>query len=81
MSLKLAIRNDEKAGVIRAYFSTIDDEWRDEVATLDRRLAEKIPDLFEKWTALLTAALAVAIKAATGAEVTGFEVFRPGDKN
>ena len=80
-ALKLAIRGDEEAGVVRAFFSTMDDADRVEVATLDMRLAANVPGLFDAWKDQLTGALATFIKDAFGATVTGFEVFRPHDKN
>lgn len=79
--MKLAIRSDKKADLIRAYFSTTDDSDRFEVATLKMSLAQKCPDLFEVWKSALAAALAVSLEEATGGVVTGFEEFRPHNKN
>ena len=74
---KLAIRGDKEAGLIRAFFSNLDDTDRIEVATLSMQLAKKVPGLFEKWIAVIQEAYKTAFEAATGAEVKGFNVFRP----
>ncbi len=66
--MKLAIRTDEAAGVVRAYFSSL-------------RLARKVPGAFEAWVETLSGALATAIRETTGATVAGFRAFRPHDKN
>lgn len=79
--VKLAIRTDEKAGVIRAYFSKMDDSERFEVATLDLELARTCDGLFDRWKDALAGALKASVEKATGLEVTGFETFRPHDKN
>lgn len=79
--MKLAIRSHKKADLIRAYFSTTDDSDRIEVATLKMSLAAKFPELFEVWKDALSTAIAVFVEEVTDAKVTGFEVFRPHNKN
>jgi hypothetical protein len=78
--VKLAIRTDEKAGLVRAYFNSLDDSRRDEVATISLQLLRKVPGLFEVWNQALADALAFALKEC-GYEVVGFDRVRPHDKN
>lgn len=78
---KLAFREDKKTGVIRCYFSSLDDTDRTEVGTMSAALCRKVPDLFGRWVAVMQTAYKVAIEESTGAEVTGFHTYRPGDKN
>jgi hypothetical protein len=76
--VKLAIRQDEAAGVIRAYLSSPDDTQREEVATLDLGLARLDPDVFERWTACLTFAVTRLLEEA-GIPVLRFEERKPAD--
>ena len=74
--IKLSIREDKEAGVIRAFFAPNNPNdkraARREVATLSREIAEACPGLFEEWVKTLSAALAMTIQEATGMEVAGF---------
>jgi len=79
--VKLSIRTDQAASVVRAYFATLDDTERYEVATLDLGLANQVPNLVEQWCGLLALALAYTLDAVTGEKVSGFEVLRPHEMN
>jgi len=68
---KLAIRQDDRAGLLRAYFSSVDDTDRFEVATLNLALARKVPELFGAWKDALANAHRVAVEEATGLKVAG----------
>lgn len=76
--IKVAIRQGNEAGVVRAFFSTPDDTKRFEVATLLISLAEHKPT-FEAWKAMLTAAMQNVLVEA-GVEVLGFRDVRPHEK-
>lgn len=78
---KLAFREDKKAGVIRCYFSSLDDSDRTEIGQMSVALCRKVPDLFDRWVVLMQAAYKVALEESTGCEVTGFHTYRPHDKN
>jgi uncharacterized protein YgfB (UPF0149 family) len=52
--VKLAIRTDERAGVIRAFIMPVDETARYEVATLSLKAAEADRQLFEEWKTALT---------------------------
>lgn len=78
--MKLAIRQDEEAGVIRAYFAQLDDSQRFEVATLHLELTRKCPGLFDAWKEALTEALRQALRE-TGHVVKHVVEYRPKDKN
>jgi hypothetical protein len=60
---KLAIRGDQEARVIRAYFSKLDDTDRIEIATLSMNLAEQVPGLFERWVVVIRDAYKTAFEA------------------
>lgn len=77
---KIAIRQDNKANVIRAYYATLDESERFEVATLSLTLAKDVDELFDKWKAMLQDGLAWFVRQ-SGSEVTGWTDYRPGDKN
>lgn len=50
---KLAIRQDDEAHLVRAYFSTMDDSNRFEIATLNLGVVQQCPGAFEAWKAAL----------------------------
>lgn len=79
--LKLAIRGDRPAGVIRAYFSTLDDSERVEIGRLSIAVADRLPAAFEAWKRGMTEVVGLMTEDAVGVRPTGFEEFRPGDKN
>lgn len=79
--VKLAVRGDRKAGVIRAYLSTDDDSDRYEVATLNIAVADLHRDLFEAWVELMTRVVNTMVEATTGATVAGNQRITLADKN
>jgi hypothetical protein len=78
--MKLAIRTDQAAGVIRAYFSSLDDRLRFEVSTLALGLARDDPAAFEAWKDAMAQALRRALEGA-GVTVLGMNVVKPEEKN
>lgn len=79
--LKLAVRGDRPAGVIRAYFSTLDDGERVEIGQLSISVADKLPAAFDAWVKGMTEVVMLMTEEAVGVKPTGFETFRPHDKN
>jgi hypothetical protein len=77
VDMKVAIRHDAEAGLVRAYFSTMDETRRTEVATFSDLVAHDSPAAFELWKQALATALLDALKAA-GAEVLGLKRVPPG---
>jgi hypothetical protein len=78
--VKVAIREDHGAGLVRAYFSRMDDSERVEVATVSLYLLKSTPELFGRWKDLLTFALKAHVEAA-GFEVIGFTEIAPHEGN
>lgn len=78
--MKLAIRQDNDAGLIRAYFSTLDDTERAEVATLSLRVARECPGSFDAWKSMLTLALKHVLTE-MGITVVGFQSIKAHEKN
>jgi hypothetical protein len=78
--VKLAIRHDNEAGLVRAYFSKLDDSERFEIATISLSLLRAVPELFEKWKEALNLALVFTMKE-MGHDVIGVHEIRPHDKN
>lgn len=76
--MKLAIRTEDN--MVRAYFSTLDDSERTEVASLHRRVAEECPGAFEAWKQMLSDALVHALRE-IGANVVGVQEIKPEEKN
>jgi hypothetical protein len=70
-TLKLSFRADRPAGVIRAYFAAMDDSDRLEVGTLNIDLADRHPELFERFQGLMKAAM-TAMLASIGVPVSHF---------
>jgi hypothetical protein len=78
--MKLAIRQDNEAGLIRAYFSTIDDKERAEASTLSLRLARECPGAFDAWKEMLSLALKHVLTE-MGITVVGFQSIKAHEKN
>jgi hypothetical protein len=78
--VKLAIRHDNEADLVRAYFSKLDDSERFEIATISLSLLRAVPELFEKWKEALNLALVFTMKE-MGHDVIGVHEIRPHDKN
>lgn len=78
--VKIAIRTDDAAGVVRAYLSSIDDRERTEVATVSVALLRACPDAWGAWKAMLAAALDHMLRE-TGHDVRGFLDVVPHEKN
>jgi hypothetical protein len=78
--IKLSIRQDDDAGVVRAYFSNFDGSQRYEHATLSLRLAEECPGAFEAWKTLLTDALSHILREA-GLTPVRFDESQPHETN
>jgi hypothetical protein len=74
--MKVAIRQDDDAGLIRAYFSSLDDRERVEVATLSVALARACPGTLDAWKEMLRAAMEHALRE-TGHTPLGFVEVRP----
>ena len=82
--MRLEIREDKEAGVIRANFADNSGAERmpkREVATLSTELAKSVPGLFEVWSQSIGVALACLIEEATGQTVRGFDFKKPGEKS
>lgn len=71
-ALKLMVRADRPAGVIRAYFSSLDESSKFEVGTLLITLADDDRALFDAWVNALRDGLARVTAAVTGKTVEGF---------
>lgn len=80
VGIKVAIRADRPAGVIRAYFATLDGSAMHEVGTLSITIADNDRPTFEAWVAFWEGAMR-SMMAHNGVEVLGFTRFRPHDKN
>lgn len=78
---KLAIRHDDAAGLLRAYFSSMDDTDRLEVATISLVLVRKTPGLFEDWKTALAKAHRTFVEEATGLTMDGQCEIRLRDMN
>jgi hypothetical protein len=78
--VKIAIREDPSAGIVRAYLSSMDDRDYTEVATVSVALLRACPDAFDAWKAMLTAALGHMLRE-TGHTPLGFFEVRPEEKN
>jgi hypothetical protein len=78
--VKIAIRQDDEAGIVRAYLSSMDDRDYAEVATVSVALLRACPDAFDAWKAMLTAALGHMLRE-TGHAPLGFFEVRPEEKN
>jgi hypothetical protein len=78
--VKIAIREDPSAGVVRAYLSSMDGRDRTEVATVSVALLRTCPDAFDAWKAMLTAALEHMLRE-TGHDVLGFFDVVPHETN
>jgi len=79
-TMKLAIREDKKVGLIRAFWASMDETVMDEVATLSAALARATPGLFERWHQALQWGFEQWL-ASKGIKAMGWEEFRPKDKN
>jgi len=81
--LIIRIREDEKAGVVRAYFMTIDESYRQEVATISVGILKSTPGAFEAWQAILKNALVAFMEHCAGHPLNGitFDVIRPHELN
>lgn len=79
--LKLAVRADRPAGVIRAYFSTLDDSERVEIGQLAISVADRLPAAFEAWVAGMGEVVKLMTEDAVGVPVINLVRFRPHDKN
>jgi hypothetical protein len=81
-NIKLMIRSDDEAMLVRAYIATTDETKKTEIATISYGLVNNMPHIFEQWKELLTLALTDLSKLA-GLEPVGWtEIKRePGDCN
>jgi hypothetical protein len=79
--VKLMVRPDHAAGVLRAWFAlTRDESRRVLVAALSLSLAEQCPAAFQSWKALLTDALVATLRR-DGVEVVGCRERVPEDRD
>lgn len=69
--LKLMIREDGEQGVVRAFFATMDESRKGEVASLAVTLA-RMPGVLDAWKGCLAGALRHMLKD-VGIEVLGVE--------
>lgn len=79
--VKIAIRTDTEAGLIRAYFSMTDNAERYEVSTLSLGAARQVEGLFEKWAESLNLITAQFVREEMGLEPSHFEQLAPNDVN
>jgi len=71
--MKLAIRTDREAGYVRAYCASIDGKDMTELGAIRLTVLDgRDGPFFRRWLDLMREAMAIAIKGATGAEVTGW---------
>lgn len=82
--IKLAIRTDRGAGLVRAFFAPMDPrsdmEWI-EVATISVVVLDRNKAVFERWKELLKVAIDDAYEAVIGVRPEAHHEFRPGDMN
>ena len=76
---KLAIRQDDEEGVIRAYISRMDDSQRFEIATLSLEVARNAPGAFDRWKDCISEIFTQILKD-NGVPVTGTVDVRPHEK-
>lgn len=79
--VKLAVRADRDAGVIRAYFSTLDDTERIEVGTLSIAVADRLRPAFDAWVEGMTRVVNLMTEDVTGQTVVRNDRYTPADKN
>lgn len=78
--LKLEIRQDDQAGMVRACFAALDSSRREEVATISLALVDSDRKLFEAWKQALTDALVRLLEGA-GYTVESVTQIRPHEEN
>ena len=80
--IRLEVRPNEEAQIIRARIPN-PDKASDfiEVATLNMRIADMTPGLFDLWRGFLKEAIRMIVEEASGASVGTIAEFRQGDMN
>ena len=81
LPIKISIRGDASAGVIRAYIAIADNSQRFEIATLSMQAADDTPGLFEKWTELMHLVAEAFVKKHLGEVEVRFHAMHPDNQN
>lgn len=68
--MKIITRPDPGAGVVRAFWSNMDESQMREIATLGLGLAESVPGLLKRWKAMLGESMVELLKGGGCFDVT-----------